>query len=112
MPVGPPKVSEELILPCPPEASGTHESRGIPTMPPPPLPSTPTMWMLSPRCLATTCRYRASDPMNSTRRAPPSAGLVRPSDGHQPPTTFHFGPTARVTSLPDETTATGIFFHV
>ncbi len=49
----------------------------------------------------------------STRRAPPpSEGADTPTEGHQPPTTFHLGAaTARVTSLPEVTTAIGTPFH-
>lgn len=43
---------------------------------------------------------------------PPSEGAATPTDGHQPPTTFHLGvATARVTSLPLVTTAIGTPLH-
>jgi hypothetical protein len=50
--------------------------------------------------------------MASTHRGPdPRLGFATPSAGHQPPTTFHVGPTARVTSSPAVTTATGVPIH-
>src|SRR6478752_3132378 len=84
-------------------------------MPPPPWPSTPTTCRLSARERSTfwPCRVRASDPMSSTRRLPPSCGPVTPRDGHQPPTTRQVGVlTASVTSFPAVTTAIGVPFHV
>ena len=55
---------------------------------------------------------RASEPIASTQRGPPPRlGFATPSDGHQPPTTFHVGPTASVTSSPAVTTATGVPIH-
>src|SRR6476661_7984413 len=84
-------------------------------MPPPPWPSTPTTCRLSARERSTfwPCRVRASDPMSSTRRLPPSCGALTPRDGHQPPTTRQVGAlTARVTSLPAVTTAIGVPFQV
>ena len=50
--------------------------------------------------------------MASTQRGPaPRLGFATPSEGHQPPTTFHVGPTAKVTSSPAVTTATGVPIH-
>src|SRR5665647_1519565 len=70
------------------------------------------MCRLSPREPLTGSPGRASEPINRTRRAPPpSEGADTPTDGHQPPTTFHLGAaTARVTSLPEVTTAIGTAF--
>ena len=70
------------------------------------------MCRLSPRDRSTACPGLASEPTTSTRRAPPSDGAANPKEGHQPPTTFHLGAaTARVTSVPDVTTAIGTPFH-
>src|SRR6478752_5533486 len=102
----------ELILPLPPVDRGTHRSRAMPMTPPPPLPSTPMTWSTSARVRSRGWPLRASDPMASTQRGPPPRlGPVTPRDGHQPPTTFHVGPTARVTSWPAVTTATGVPIH-
>src|SRR6476646_7761 len=111
--VGPPKTIAELILPLPPVASGTHESRAMPMTPPPPRPSDPTTWRLSARVWLRSSPGRASDPMTSTHSGPPlpRLGVATPSEGHQPPTTFHVGPTASVTSWPAVTTATGVPIH-
>src|SRR4051794_7169164 len=102
----------ELILPLPPVASGTHRSRAMPMTPPPPLPSMPMTWSTSARVRSSGWPLRASEPIASTQRGPPPRlGLVTPSDGHHPPTTFHVGPTASVTSSPAVTTATGVPIH-
>ena len=67
--------------------------------------------MVSARVPLRDCPGRASEPMTRTKRGPfPSEGL-RSSEGHQPPTTFHLGPTRRVTSSSWVTTATFSFFH-
>ena len=67
----------------------------------------------SPRVPASFWSARASLPMTSTNRGPfPSWGVGLSREGHQPPTTFHVGPTARVTSSPAMTTATFSPFHV
>src|SRR5829696_2240745 len=109
---GPPSTMAELILPLPPVDSGTHRSRAIPMTPPPPVPSTPMTCSTSARVRSSGCPLRASEPMASTQRGPaPRLGPATPSDGHQPPTTFHVGPTARVTSSPAVTTATGVPIH-
>ena len=109
---GPPNTMAELILPLPPVASGTHRSRAMPMTPPPPLPSTPMTWSTSARVRSSGWPLRASEPIASTQRGPPPRlGVATPSDGHQPPTTFHVGPTASVTSSPAVTTATGVPIH-
>ena len=47
-----------------------------------------------------------------TRRAPPRVGAATPTEGHQPPTIFHRGAAAaKVTSLPEVTTAIGTPFQ-
>ena len=80
--------------------------------PPPPLPSMPSTWRVSPRLPLSGSSGRASEPTTSRNRGPlPRSGPL-PSEGHQPPTTFQFGPTARVTSSPAVTTATFSDFQV
>src|SRR3954451_9562328 len=109
---GPPSTMAELILPLPPVDSGTHRSRASPMTPPPPEPSVPMTWSTSARVRSSGWPFRASDPMASTQRGPvPRLGFATPSEGHQPPTTFHVGPTASVTSSPAVTTATGVPIH-
>src|SRR3954447_728870 len=109
---GPPSTMAELILPLPPVDRGTHRSRASPMTPPPPDPSVPMTWSTSARVRSSGWPFRASDPMASTQRGPvPRLGFATPSEGHQPPTTFHVGPTASVTSSPAVTTATGVPIH-
>src|SRR4051794_14390667 len=109
---GPPSTMAELILPLPPVDRGTHRSRARPMTAPPPDPSVPMTWSTSARVRSSGWPFRASDPMASTQRGPvPRLGFATPSEGHQPPTTFHVGPTASVTSSPAVTTATGVPIH-
>ncbi len=84
----------------------------MPMTPPPPAPSRPMTWSTSARVRSSFWPLRASEPIASTHRGPaPRLGFVMPSEGHQPPTTRQLGPTARVTSAPEVTTATGVPIH-